>query len=494
MFFSSSLPEKTVHESWKIKPYYLFGFAGMVFFATWLLSQFLNPLLLRGVLVFEPFGPLPYLASFAAFLLTLFITWLGSNTFTSSWGRTVLIIFAIVFGPLAALTPYLLPVWSQLFILMLWLLSGIGGAALLLLWGSLIVTLKGSRTTLFLASAVLTGALLYLFILALIETVTYLAVASLPIVSTLCFLLSYRYRQPIIEGTYLVETISSVESDDKDPLSWKLMVNSIVCSSSLGIGVYFILHEFAYPATIILGGVAIVASCSIRILDELFTHKISSKMQLKLFVLLAALCVFPLSFVTGNARYVFVFLIFLVFMFSFVAGFSSLSECVRLFELSPLRVLSYGNAYAFLGLLLGYLFAGFAFSRFVPDGIGVVLAFSALMLVYIVTSTFLRGDYYPTSNDATGGLENAASTSFASRNPWNARCEIVARRYHLSPRQTEVLHMLAKGRNISYIQEQLIISPYTAKAHVYNTYQKMGIHSRQELLNIIEQVDVDIDS
>ncbi|MDR1357900.1 MAG: LuxR C-terminal-related transcriptional regulator [Coriobacteriales bacterium] len=35
------------------------------------------------------------------------------------------------------------------------------------------------------------------------------------------------------------------------------------------------------------------------------------------------------------------------------------------------------------------------------------------------------------------------------------------------------------------------MSHYTAKAHIYNIYQKMGIHSRQELLNLIEMVELE---
>ena len=38
------------------------------------------------------------------------------------------------------------------------------------------------------------------------------------------------------------------------------------------------------------------------------------------------------------------------------------------------------------------------------------------------------------------------------------KCELVANRYLLSKKETEVLFLLAKGRNAAYIQEQLYIS------------------------------------
>ena len=49
---------------------------------------------------------------------------------------------------------------------------------------------------------------------------------------------------------------------------------------------------------------------------------------------------------------------------------------------------------------------------------------------------------------------------------------------------------LAKGRNADYITEKLIISSHTAKAHIYNIYQKTGVHSRQELMDLVEDTDV----
>ncbi|MEG0461501.1 response regulator transcription factor, partial [Gordonibacter sp.] len=73
---------------------------------------------------------------------------------------------------------------------------------------------------------------------------------------------------------------------------------------------------------------------------------------------------------------------------------------------------------------------------------------------------------------------------------FHIRCEIVAKRYGLSNRQREVLGMLAKGRNADYITEKLIISSHTAKAHIYNIYQKTGVHSRQELMDLVEDTDV----
>ena len=74
---------------------------------------------------------------------------------------------------------------------------------------------------------------------------------------------------------------------------------------------------------------------------------------------------------------------------------------------------------------------------------------------------------------------------------FEARCAAVAKLYQLSPRETEILGFLAKGRNAAYIQEELFISPHTVKSHIYNIYRKLDIHSQQKLMDFVEQFPLD---
>ena len=56
-----------------------------------------------------------------------------------------------------------------------------------------------------------------------------------------------------------------------------------------------------------------------------------------------------------------------------------------------------------------------------------------------------------------------------------------------SPRETEVLALLAQGRSIPYIRDELIISRETAATHAKHIYAKLGVHSRQELIDLVRQ-------
>lgn len=70
---------------------------------------------------------------------------------------------------------------------------------------------------------------------------------------------------------------------------------------------------------------------------------------------------------------------------------------------------------------------------------------------------------------------------------WTRRCHAIADAYKLSPRERDVLFLLSKGRTIEYIAGDLGISFNTAKSHIRHVYVKVGVHTRQELLNLIEK-------
>lgn len=65
-------------------------------------------------------------------------------------------------------------------------------------------------------------------------------------------------------------------------------------------------------------------------------------------------------------------------------------------------------------------------------------------------------------------------------------CEQLAQAHGLSPREADVLKLLARGRTTTRIQAELGISMNTVNTHVRHVFQKLGIHSRQELLDIVE--------
>ena len=60
----------------------------------------------------------------------------------------------------------------------------------------------------------------------------------------------------------------------------------------------------------------------------------------------------------------------------------------------------------------------------------------------------------------------------------------IAAKDALSARETEVLGYLARGRSQPYIRDALVLSKNTVASHVKHIYQKLNVHSRQELLDL----------
>ena len=73
------------------------------------------------------------------------------------------------------------------------------------------------------------------------------------------------------------------------------------------------------------------------------------------------------------------------------------------------------------------------------------------------------------------------------RSQLSLRCDLFAARTGLTAREREVLELLMRGRTGAYIAETLVISENTARGHVRRLYTKLGVHSRQELIDLVER-------
>jgi DNA-binding CsgD family transcriptional regulator len=64
--------------------------------------------------------------------------------------------------------------------------------------------------------------------------------------------------------------------------------------------------------------------------------------------------------------------------------------------------------------------------------------------------------------------------------------EQVSGQMRLSKRETEVLRYLAMGRNSDFIAEKMSVTTNTARVHTRNVYTKLNVHSRQELMDLVD--------
>ena len=70
------------------------------------------------------------------------------------------------------------------------------------------------------------------------------------------------------------------------------------------------------------------------------------------------------------------------------------------------------------------------------------------------------------------------------------QCLVVKVQYGLSSRETEVMELIARGRSMVAIAEDLFISENTVRTHCKHIYGKLDIHSRQELSDLVSNTEL----
>ena len=68
-------------------------------------------------------------------------------------------------------------------------------------------------------------------------------------------------------------------------------------------------------------------------------------------------------------------------------------------------------------------------------------------------------------------------------------CARFSQKVMLTDRERQVLDLFVHGRSASFIARRLSISLSTTKTHLRNIYIKAGVHSRQELLDLVEELE-----
>lgn len=69
---------------------------------------------------------------------------------------------------------------------------------------------------------------------------------------------------------------------------------------------------------------------------------------------------------------------------------------------------------------------------------------------------------------------------------WFKPLGTIAEAYRLTRREREVLGLLARGHSFAAMENELCISHNTMKMHARNIYTKLEVHSRQDVINMVE--------
>lgn len=136
------------------------------------------------------------------------------------------------------------------------------------------------------------------------------------------------------------------------------------------------------------------------------------------------------------------------------------------------RIIGMGTAIYAAGSIVWVLFLGNA------DAVKNLIVIAAIYILSIACM-------YSSWNKRDAGLSDSAAVV---TDALEKRCAEVAEAYKLSPRESEILVLLAQGRTRTYIQEELVLAENTVKSHVAHIYTKLGIRDRQDMIDIVLDV------
>lgn len=195
-------------------------------------------------------------------------------------------------------------------------------------------------------------------------------------------------------------------------------------------------------------------------------------------------------------------------VFSLLVGFCSI---VSLFALSPFfsNIVFYSAIFMSAWLLLLFSLAGSVWYGSAYSGRELRVACNSIAIIYlaqfIIRFIICLFDTYDIVLLVTAvvalvlslmllliaqmqqNLPAKASGETVDENS-NQHITKIAQKYSLTEREIDVLQLLAKGNSVKGIAEKLVVSENTVKFHRSNIYQKLGISSRQSLIDMINDI------
>lgn len=240
----------------------------------------------------------------------------------------------------------------------------------------------------------------------------------------------------------------------------------------------FFSQNYAFLAILLVG---VLFICLVLMLgkrfDTLFIYRLSLPLMVAGFVILSLFMdrftVMSITVITVGYEF------FDVLFWALLVG------VVRRGGRLPVLVFGWGVASTYLGMALGTMLSRAAVGPIMAGtmDISVLSLTSILVLVVLVVLVLPEGTLSKAST-----LNRHRAARVASDDATRAHCAVVARRYDLTPRERDVLVLLARGRTLGVVARELHIAEGTARTHMGHIYAKLDVHKQQELIDLVDAV------
>jgi len=159
------------------------------------------------------------------------------------------------------------------------------------------------------------------------------------------------------------------------------------------------------------------------------------------------------------------------------------AQAVRAYGLDANRYYGVLIAGKNLGYLLGLLLAAVTLT-YDPGVVQIVTVVPVLLLVLIVLFSWVSPERV--LDQLFGVVDPPAPAARPREDALGQKAARLARDCGCTPREAQVLELLARGRTQAVIAAKLGISTGTAHTHIAHVYQKLGVSRQQELIERVE--------
>ena len=387
------------------------------------------------------------------------------------YGTIALLLGFSVAANVAALA---LPATTDALVAPATLAGGIGSALLILLWCEIYSCLSPTRVALYYALAIIGGVALTFVLQGIRDEYLYGALLALPMLSAALAHRSYRLYVPAEDRPVAA---------NRRLIPWKffliLALFELVASySSAHIrSAYPLLVGSHSTVTTLVGGLVLFAWV------WWFSNRLplSALYRAPVILLCCGLLIVPLFGLGGNLAGSFCTALG-VMLFNAIV-FLFLCDISKRFGVSALLLFGIEESLLLVGWVGregALLFDGSGLFGGTGPAIGAIVAIAAIVTVAaLVLNEREIGERWGIAFMGKRPPEENERTRLARR------CAAVAEERRLTPREREVMELLAQGKSLSGVAHELIIAEGTAKAHTRHIYEKLGINTRQELLDLL---------
>ncbi len=320
--------------------------------------------------------------------------------------------------------------------------------------------------------------------------------------------------EPKSSSAEAITSISAKKASQK-PIDYqiiKLMVSVVVFSllcRMFDVLLYGYPDPFSFLGDSSLFALVIVGVCFLVLVTTLkdrfnlaFTYRLSLPIMIAGFVAIAMFA--------GSQAAISVLLINIGYNFFDILIWIIFAGLVINRGVPAIKAFGLGVSAMFIGMALGY-FVGDIIQSMIVHGdvqitvVALVCIMSLVIVAFLVipegaiakvTHTFSVNDQdsgtvqdlsvsAPAVRVAKNGSPDGSDFS-GSKSKLEDNSVLVAKAYGLTPREQEVLVLLAYGRTLAIISRDLMVAPGTARSHMEKIYRKLGVHKQQELIDLVE--------